>query len=98
MQRSALLKMSVKEQFKELKITVVVCKCMKQFNMHPYNFNIHPLGKETHIHNNSNTSILNRYNQTNKYGDQDLLEVEIKIIKVAHMYPFSKAGETFQPL
>lgn len=55
-------------------------------------------GKETHIHNNSNTSILNRYNQTNKYGDQDLLEVEIKIIKVAHMYPFSKVGETFQPL
>lgn len=55
-------------------------------------------GKETHIHNNSNTSISNRYNQTNKYGDQDLLEVEIKIINVAHIHPFSKGGETFQPL
>lgn len=55
-------------------------------------------GKETNINNNSNTSIFNRYNPTNKYGDQDLLEVEIKIIKFAHMYPFSKGGETFQPL
>lgn len=54
-------------------------------------------GKETHLNNNSNTSILNRYNQTNKYGDQDLLEVKIKIIKLPTCTPFQKGEKHFSP-